>query len=205
MLTHLHIKNFTIIDELSLEIPDGLNIITGETGAGKSILIDALELILGERLEAQMIREGENRCEISACFDLNAAARAWLEEHDFNSEECIIHRVINRDVPTAFQAATRRRRGRAAECINEYMSSESSLQQSRSLKGEGYSRSRLTINGTLCTLQQVKELAALLIHIHGQHQHQMLLKRDYQTQILDEFAEHRHHLEAENVTFDNNG
>jgi DNA repair protein RecN (Recombination protein N) len=100
MLTDIHIRNFTIVEEADLEFDGGLTALTGETGAGKSILIDALGLVLGDRADGNVIRHGCERAEISAGFaiqDLPAVAR-WLEDRDLQADgECQLRRVINRD------------------------------------------------------------------------------------------------------------
>jgi DNA repair protein RecN (Recombination protein N) len=150
MLKHLYIKHFTIIDEITVELNDGLTVLTGETGAGKSILIDALQMALGERAETSLIQTGQERCEVTAIFDVanNQPAQQWLQEQALDEgEECLVRRVISRNGP-----------------------------------------SRSTINGRPCSVQSLRELGTLLVHIHGQHQHQQLLKSDYQRQLLDEFA-----------------
>lgn len=152
MLTHLRIKNFAIIDELDLDISSKFNVITGETGAGKSIVIGALELVLGERADNNAIRHGQDKADITASFDIthNEAAKNWLQEQELENEnECIIRRVLH-----------------------------------------SKSRSKFSINGTPITATQIKQLAESLINIHGQHQHQSLLKREYQLQLLDNFADH---------------
>jgi DNA repair protein RecN (Recombination protein N) len=159
MLKYLHLKHFTIISELSIEFSAGFTVLTGETGAGKSILIDALEIVLGERADSSVIQIQHDRCEITAGFmvaDIQAAQQ-WLIEQALEEEEneCIIRRVINRD-----------------------------------------GRSRTSINGRPCSLQQVRELGALLIHIHGQNKHSLLMKANYQRQLLDEFAQHQTLCEA---------
>jgi DNA repair protein RecN (Recombination protein N) len=100
MLKQINLKNFVIIDELELELQPNMTVITGETGAGKSIIIDALELLLGNRLENQVIRENTDRCEISAVFIINQhqPAKEWLIEHELDhGEECILRRVISQD------------------------------------------------------------------------------------------------------------
>jgi DNA repair protein RecN (Recombination protein N) len=160
MLTHLHIKDFAIIENLEVEFQNGFTILTGETGAGKSILIDALQLALGERADSSLIRQGANRCEITLNFDIKkiTLAQKWLVEHDFvSNDECIIRRSITAD-----------------------------------------GRSRSTLNGIACPQQLLRELGSLLVNIHGQHQHQLLLKRDQQTESVDIFAGHltlRHQVE----------
>lgn len=100
MLTHLSIRNFTLVDSLELDLSGGLTAMTGETGAGKSLLIDALSLALGERAEYDRIRHGCDRSEISAHFDLSKrpSAHQWLTDNDFELEdECILRRVITRE------------------------------------------------------------------------------------------------------------
>lgn len=106
MLTHLNISNFTIVESLQIDLSTGMTAITGETGAGKSIMLDALGLCLGDRAEPRCIRPGCARADITACFDIAAipAARAWLDAQELSasqdppaSEECILRRVISAD------------------------------------------------------------------------------------------------------------
>ncbi len=150
MLTHIKISNFAIVEELDLDIPAQLTVITGETGAGKSIMIDALGLALGDRAESGSVRHGAERADILATFDVryNKAAKAWLKEKDLQADdECILRRVITAD-----------------------------------------GRSRAYINGTPSPVQGLKELGEMLVSIHGQHEHQSLLKKDTHRELLDEFA-----------------
>ncbi len=100
MLTQLHVRDLAIVSELELNCSPSMTALTGETGAGKSILIDALSLTLGDKAEASMIRAGSDRADISASFDLShcAAARAWLAEQELDADnECIIRRLLVRD------------------------------------------------------------------------------------------------------------
>ena len=150
MLSHLTIRDFAIVRKLDLDIRSGLTVLTGETGAGKSILIDALSLVLGQRAESGVVRHGCKRTEISAQFDLdkNQDAAQWLQQHDmFDDGECIIRRIIDIDKPT-----------------------------------KGF------INGQPVPMQLLRELGDALVDIHGQHEHQSLLRRDTQRQILDDYA-----------------
>ena len=97
MLTQLTIHNFAIVKFLELELKSGMTTVTGETGAGKSIAIDALGLALGSRADASTVRPGEKKAEISAIFtvEANSLAYKWLVEHELNNEdECILRRVI---------------------------------------------------------------------------------------------------------------
>ena len=96
MLTQLAIRDYAIVDTLDLELAGGMTAITGETGAGKSILLGALGLCLGERADAASVRHGCERADLSASFDIQAlpAARAWLEERELPSDDCLLRRVI---------------------------------------------------------------------------------------------------------------
>lgn len=102
MLTHLHIQNFTLVEELDLDLKPGMTVITGETGAGKSILLDALGQTLGDKADADRVRAGSQRADISASFDLSQLEQAqeWLASHDLqqdNPRECMLRRVISAD------------------------------------------------------------------------------------------------------------
>lgn len=100
MLVHLSIKNYAIVEHLDLELMSGMSVITGETGAGKSIMLDALGLALGDRCDSSVVRQGADKADILATFDLAEIpeARQWLIEHDLVSDDgCILRRVINQD------------------------------------------------------------------------------------------------------------
>lgn len=103
MLTHLNIQNFTLVDRLDLDIKPGMTVITGETGAGKSIVLDALALTLGDRAEADRVRAGASRADITASFDTSAipTAQEWLLNMDLqqpdNPHECLLRRLINNE------------------------------------------------------------------------------------------------------------
>jgi DNA repair protein RecN (Recombination protein N) len=153
MLVHIHIWNFAIVEKLDIEFESGLTVLTGETGAGKSILLDALGLSLGDRADTSVIRHGNDKAEISVTFSTADAPEAeqWLAEHEMQSEnECIIRRTISN-------------------------------------KGQ----SRAFINGIPATVQQLRELGEMLVDLHGQHEHQSLLSRDIQRQLLDDYADHK--------------
>ncbi|AFV00560.1 DNA repair protein RecN [Simiduia agarivorans] len=97
MLTLLCIRNFTLVEQLDLELHDGLTAITGETGAGKSLLLDALGMALGEKADADKVRHGCQRAEVSATFDITQLPRAnkWLKNNDFETDsECILRRTL---------------------------------------------------------------------------------------------------------------
>jgi DNA repair protein RecN (Recombination protein N) len=97
MLLRLIVRDFVIVDRLELEFGVGFGALTGETGAGKSILVDALSLALGERADASVVRTGAERAEISAEFDVapDGALESWLRSNDFDTEACLLRRVID--------------------------------------------------------------------------------------------------------------
>jgi len=100
MLMSLQVRDFAIVDRIDIEFDAGMTVLTGETGAGKSILVDALGLVLGERGSAQLVRGGAKRAEFAAQFDVSdlACAGAWLEENALDMDnECLLRRVINAD------------------------------------------------------------------------------------------------------------
>ncbi len=100
MLVQLYVKDLVLVTELTLEFAAGLSVMTGETGAGKSILLEALALALGERADSQMIRAGANQAEVSAVFQLDGLpeARAWLSEQALDAgDECALRRLLSRD------------------------------------------------------------------------------------------------------------
>lgn len=103
MLRHLQIRNFAIIDELEIEFESGMTVLSGETGAGKSILIDALGLLLGDRADSDSVRQGCDRADVSAEFSLHDAilAQQWLQERDLfdtdNESQCLIRRSVSTD------------------------------------------------------------------------------------------------------------
>ena len=97
MLLRLIVRDFVIVDRLELEFGVGFGALTGETGAGKSILVDALSLALGERADASVVRTGAERAEISAEFDVvpDGVLESWLRSNDFDTEACLLRRVID--------------------------------------------------------------------------------------------------------------
>lgn len=100
MLVSLRVRDFAIVDRIAVEFDSGMTVLTGETGAGKSILIDALGLVLGERGSAQLVRKGAQRAEFSAEFDISALPRiqAWLRDNSLDEDDaCLLRRVIGAD------------------------------------------------------------------------------------------------------------
>jgi len=100
MLMNLQVRDFAIVEKIDIEFGPGMTVLTGETGAGKSILVDALGLVLGERGSAQLVRDGARRAEFAAEFDVSGleAVGAWLDEQALDLDgECLLRRVINAD------------------------------------------------------------------------------------------------------------
>ncbi len=100
MLMNLQVRDFAIVEKIDIEFEPGMTVLTGETGAGKSILVDALGLVLGERGSAQLVREGARRAEFAAEFDISCldAAQIWLAEQALDLDgDCLLRRVINAD------------------------------------------------------------------------------------------------------------
>jgi len=151
VLTNIDIQSLKLVDHLELEINASMNVITGETGAGKSILLGALGLALGERADSSLIATDKNKTEVNARFDLRRQPRAleWLKnKHLDDEEQCILRRVIQREGP-----------------------------------------SRAFINGTPTTLSELKTFSQMLLDVHSQHEHQLLLKKNHQLNLLDKYAE----------------
>ena len=100
MLTHLSVRHFATVDQLELEPENGLTVISGETGAGKSVIIDALGLTLGDRADSSIVRHGHDRAEVLATFDLsdNPAARQWLADRELDDDnQCLLRRTVRAD------------------------------------------------------------------------------------------------------------
>ena len=161
-LKELTIRNFAIIKYLDIELNNGLSVVTGETGAGKSIVLEALNLLLGLRADADMIRYDQEQSEITALFSIEnlLQVQGWLEQRDLLNDEsesknyCLVRRVIRRNKPT-----------------------------------------RCYINDQPSTLASLRDLGLLLVDLHGQHEHQSLLRMQSQRQIIDQFAKHQSELD----------
>jgi len=157
MLRTLSIRNYALIDELELEFGTGLNVITGETGAGKSIIIDAMNLILGERAAAEEIRSGAEKTVVEGVFTItgNRKVRGILENAEVvedlaggkSDDEIIVRREVNQ-------------------------------------KGQ----SRAFVNDTPVPVSQLKQVGNYLVDLHGQHEHQSLLRPETHIDLLDDFG-----------------
>lgn len=147
MLESLRVKNLALIEEAEVEFGSGLNILTGETGAGKSILIGSINLALGEKADTDMIRSGEDSAYVELIFGISPKIREKLKklDMDIEEEELILSRKISRK------------------------------------------RSVCRVNGEVVSMADLKKLASVLIDIHGQHEHQSLLYKNRQLEIVDDF------------------
>ncbi len=157
MLKTLLIKDYALIENIQVEFGKGLNIITGETGAGKSIIIDAMGLLLGERASTEIVRKGAEKSIVEGIYDVkgNKRIKQLVEENDIDfTDDLIVRREI-------------------------------------SLKGTN----RCFLNDTPVTLNIIKEAGDLLVDLHGQHEHQSLLRTETHIEMLDEFADLNKHLE----------
>lgn len=152
MLKELRIRDYAVLDEVRLEPGPGLTALTGETGAGKSIIVDALSLLLGERASTDLVRAGEARALVEASFDVSGRddVRGILDEAGLEAEDGWL--ILRRE-----------------------------------LQREG--RNRAWVNGSPATAGLIGELGSALVDLHGQHEHQTLLRRAAQRRILDAYAE----------------
>lgn len=148
MLKSLNIENIAVIEKADIEFSKGLNVLTGETGAGKSIVVDSINAILGERTSRELVRHGAENANVTAMFDnIDKSVCKKLEDLGLNVEE------------------------------------DGSLLINRKISA--YGKSSCRINGSACTVSMLKEIGALLVNIHGQHDSQALLNPDYHYKFID--------------------
>ncbi len=150
MLKSLYIKNYALIEEVHAEFESGLNILTGETGAGKSILIDALGLILGSRASSEAVRKGSEKAVVEGVFGVagNKKLHSLLKMLDIDSPDEMI------------------------------------LRREASVKGQ----TRCFANDSPIPLNVMKQIGELLVDLHGQHEHQSLLRKETHLDLLDDFG-----------------
>jgi DNA repair protein RecN (Recombination protein N) len=153
MLKSLYVKNYVLIDELKIDFDRGLNIITGETGAGKSILVDALGAVLGETMSRDTIRHGASKAIFEAQFTLDDAQPAKNVLLQYDVDDADTQLIVRRE-----------------------------------LNASG--RSRAFVNDSPVSMAMLTELGDLLVDLHGQHEHQLLLKSSKHIDYLDAFAGH---------------
>ncbi|MEY2781601.1 MAG: repair protein RecN [Pseudomonadota bacterium] len=147
-LQRLSLRNFVIVESLDVDFSKGFSVLTGETGAGKSILIDALQWLLGGKSDAGQLREGASRMEVQAEFGASPAVNAWLDANGFALEDVLhLKRVL-----------------------------------------DAGNKTRSWINGSVANVTALRDLANLLVDIHGQHAWQSLTRPDDVRQLLDDYA-----------------
>ena len=151
MLSQLSVENIALIDKLELTLSNGLNVLSGETGAGKSIIIDSLNFVLGERADKSLIRYGTDYAVVQAVFEdyLTPSVKQYLDDLGIEAEDVLI------------------------------------LRRKMSVDGKNECR----INGRISTLSILKGLTEMLVDIHGQHEHQSLLKSSNHIGLLDDMGE----------------
>ena len=150
MLERLHIKNIAVIDEAEIEFNNGFNVLTGETGAGKSIIIDSINMVLGERTSKNLIRNGEKKAVVEALFYINnAEIISQLDEMGIETEDgmLLLYRDVNTDGKSVYK-----------------------------------------INGSMATASNIREIASMLINIHGQNDNQSLLTPSAHIDFLNAYA-----------------
>lgn len=154
MLLSLTIRNIALIDEMQVDFSAGFHALTGETGAGKSILVDAISLLLGGRAQKELIRAGEEKARVEGLFDVSDCAPAadWLRENEWDEGNEL---VLSREITLAGRSACR-------------------------------------VNGMLLPLNQYQRLTALLMDIHGQHEHQSLMDEKRHLSVLDATGDEAH-------------
>ena len=153
MLLAIHVKNLALIDEIEVEFENHLNILTGETGAGKSIIIGSINLALGKKMPKDMIRKGADYALVELFFKVDASSE-------------IIKKLEALEIPTEDGNIVISRRMSPARSISR-------------------------INGEIVPAQTVRDIASLLIDIHGQHEHQSLLYKSRHLEILDAFSKEK--------------
>jgi len=168
VLTELRVRDLAVIADVTLKLGPGLNVLTGETGAGKSMLVDALALLLGERASADIVRPGAPRAIVEAAFDLRASA-------------------AGRTAPSASSATPASSAVAAAAQELGIELDDGRLIVRRDINAEG--RNRAWANGSPTTVAALARLGALLVDLHGQHEAQSLLKPAQQRDILDAFGD----------------
>lgn len=147
MLNELHIENIAVIEKADISFSSGLNVLTGETGAGKSIVIDSIGAVLGERVSRELVRRGAEKAQVTAVFDVSDAAD-WLRENEIDADdELILQRRISAD-----------------------------------------GKSSCRVCGVPVTAAQLKELASLLVDIHGQNDGRQLMDERCHREYLDRFG-----------------
>ena len=148
MLNELHIENIAVIERADICFAPGLNVLTGETGAGKSIVIDSIGAVLGDRVSRELVRRGADRAVVTASFDMDAEIERFLRDNEIDAEdELVLQRRIGAD-----------------------------------------GKSSCRVCGLPVSAVQLKELASLLVDIHGQNDGRQLMDEKRHLSYLDRFG-----------------
>lgn len=152
MIRALSIRNLAVIDSVELTFGSGLHVLTGETGAGKSIMIDAISLVLGARGSSELVRHGAKKAEIAALFEFPEKHPVWqkLDDYGLNADD------------------------------------DGTLLIKRDIAQNGKSTCR--VNGQIVTLTMLRQIGSLFIDVHGQHDHQSLLREEEHVAWLDAYV-----------------
>ena len=162
MIETLSIRNIALIDELDLELAPGLNIFTGETGAGKSVILRSIGLVLGERASADIVREDADFAEVIASVAPDDEHPIWHTNSDETADPVL------------------------TGAFSDILDPSDAVILSRRITASG--RSRCQVNGRLVNLKQLQALGTLLVDIHGQHEHQSLFRTQTHLKLLDDFG-----------------
>ena len=162
MIETLSIRNIALIDELDLDLAPGLNIFTGETGAGKSVILKSIGLVLGERTSADIVREGTDFAEVEVSLAPDDAHPIWHTDSDETADPIL------------------------KGSLSDVLDPSDTVILSRRITSNGRSRSQ--VNGRLVNLKQLQALGTFLVDIHGQHEHQSLFRTQTHLKLLDDFG-----------------
>ena len=177
MLKHLYISQYALIDTLELDLSDGFSVITGETGAGKSIIMGALALVMGARADAKAVRDGVTKCVVEAEFQITDYRLQITDEGQQSGRAPLVE--LFDEIGLDWEE----------ECVIR-----------REVTAAG--KSRAFVNDTPVTLQQMRAIASLLIDIHSQHENLLLNKANFQLKIVDIIAQSSAELAAYKVVYD---
>jgi DNA repair protein RecN (Recombination protein N) len=189
MLTTLRIKNLALVPDLTLELQPGCNVITGETGAGKSIIIGALNLVLGERADRSLIRTGSDSCSVEAVFDVSRLAAAQIPRSRRRQSAQTSLAESQRGLTSAATALENDSHSRLEVFLEENGLEPCEANQlvlKRTFTAGGTNRQ--FVNGSATTLNVLAAIGEWLVDIHGPHDHQSLLHPAKQLAILDAFG-----------------
>ena len=197
MLKHLYIIQYALIDTLELDLTDGFSVITGETGAGKSIIMGALALVMGARADAKAVRDGATKCVVEATF-VNSQ-QSTVDSQQIVTPSASLVPLKQEDNIGDMQLSTHDTQ--LSTLFEEYgLDFEEECVIRREVTSAG--KSRAFVNDTPVTLQQMRAIASLLIDIHSQHENLLLNNSDFQLKIVDIIAQSKVEKEAYRAVYD---